>query len=359
MNVSKQTAIVALVSLMVGIAAAFIGMSLIKEKPVGERSLVSDPFPPFGKDCEVQISAAQDKAMKKNRGLYQRSYEFTENWFNNEGRLPLWKKLLLPLKDQPLQYLEVGVFEGGSALWMLENVLVNPKSRLTAIDIYLQPPYVRNVKRSGQCSRVRNLWGPSSRWLPLLPKNHFDVIYVDGSHLAADVMVDAVHSFELLKTGGLIIFDDYAWVMNWSADMRPQIAIDAFITSYRNQLEIVHRGYQLVVRKRLHPCPKNTHRASPVGQYCYHWVKGLLLRPSDWRPVKISKEEQEMIATLARSPRFSEVGLRVSPELAANPTFRALHKRLKLNVPLPSTTEAPAPKPIPGPKPVKSLKAKK
>jgi predicted O-methyltransferase YrrM len=39
-------------------------------------------------------------------------------------------------------------------------------------------------------------------------KEYFDLIYVDGSHHTDDVIVDAIKSFELLKIGGIIIFDD-------------------------------------------------------------------------------------------------------------------------------------------------------
>ena len=36
----------------------------------------------------------------------------------------------------------------------------------------------------------------------------FDFIYVDASHRAPDVLLDAVLAFQLLRIGGLIIFDD-------------------------------------------------------------------------------------------------------------------------------------------------------
>jgi predicted O-methyltransferase YrrM len=39
----------------------------------------------------------------------------------------------------------------------------------------------------------------------------FDLIYIDGSHAAADVMTDAVLSYLLLNVGGVILFDDYVW----------------------------------------------------------------------------------------------------------------------------------------------------
>ena len=37
----------------------------------------------------------------------------------------------------------------------------------------------------------------------------FDVAYVDGSHAARDVMIDAAMGWELLRRGGVIVFHDY------------------------------------------------------------------------------------------------------------------------------------------------------
>ncbi len=39
----------------------------------------------------------------------------------------------------------------------------------------------------------------------------FDVVYVDASHMAGDVLSDAVLAWKLLAPGGIMIFDDYAW----------------------------------------------------------------------------------------------------------------------------------------------------
>jgi predicted O-methyltransferase YrrM len=38
---------------------------------------------------------------------------------------------------------------------------------------------------------------------------YFEFIYIDGSHQAPDVISDAILSFHLLKSGGVIAFDDY------------------------------------------------------------------------------------------------------------------------------------------------------
>jgi predicted O-methyltransferase YrrM len=41
----------------------------------------------------------------------------------------------------------------------------------------------------------------------------FDLIYVDGSHQASDVLTDSIITFQLLRVGGVMTFDDYVWCM--------------------------------------------------------------------------------------------------------------------------------------------------
>src|SRR5579872_599214 len=49
--------------------------------------------------------------------------------------LPVWEKFLAPLRGKPgIRYLEIGVLEGRSLFWMLENIFTDPTSHATAID---------------------------------------------------------------------------------------------------------------------------------------------------------------------------------------------------------------------------------
>ena len=71
-------------------------------------------------------------------------------------------------------------------------------------------------------------------------RNFFDLIYIDGSHHAPDVLADAVLSFPLLKIGGVMIFDDYLWHLRGQDQLQcPKPAIDAFINIYFGKLSII------------------------------------------------------------------------------------------------------------------------
>src|SRR5688572_18836542 len=66
---------------------------------------------------------------------YSHDYTFTQDWFTH--KIPHWDRLLRPLMGRPrLRYLEVGVFEGRSLLWVLEHVLSDPSASAVAVDIF-------------------------------------------------------------------------------------------------------------------------------------------------------------------------------------------------------------------------------
>jgi hypothetical protein len=85
-------------------------------------------------------------------------------------------------------------------------------------------------------------------------KGYFDFVYVDGSHQAPDVLCDAVLGFKLLKTGGVMVFDDYLWheELTTGRDILrcPKPAIDAFINLYFRKINVIPMPlYQIYVQK--------------------------------------------------------------------------------------------------------------
>ena len=43
----------------------------------------------------------------------------------------------------------------------------------------------------------------------------FDLVYIDGSHSAKDVLLDSLLAWRLLRPGGAMIWDDYEWALPW------------------------------------------------------------------------------------------------------------------------------------------------
>jgi len=75
-------------------------------------------------------------------------------------------------------------------------------------------------------------------------------VYVDASHAAADVLTDAVLASRLLLPEGLLIFDDYLWSHGTTPLDRPAMAIDAFLAIFERSYEVVHKDYQVFLRRR-------------------------------------------------------------------------------------------------------------
>jgi len=150
--------------------------------------------------------------------------------------------------------LEVGALEGRSqayltrmsTAWMTEFVIAD-------IGWALDHPAGRGrlqILEANTLARTRVLFGASSLTLPHLyaAMDHagatFAFAYIDGSHHADDVMLDAEYSFRMLATGGVIVFDDYdysgqvpdddAWAVSTCA---PRRGIHAFLALHGDELE--------------------------------------------------------------------------------------------------------------------------
>jgi len=264
-------------------------------------------------------------------------YRFSSGW--HLRHLELWTEVLGDLRGQPnLRYLEVGVFEGRSLVWMLENVLTHPTSRATAIDVFAgdyEEVFDANMEASGVADKVTKLVGPSAQELRKLSGAEYHVIYIDGSHTADDVLLDAALSWDLLAPGGVLIFDDYAWEGRRGSaplpeELRPQLAIDAFVTANRYSLELVHRGYQLIVRKRENPCAPKDY-CTPIGQYNYFWrARELWTRTG--ANIELAPAQLDLVEQIARSRPPGEVDIRLPPELAAREDVQALLAELEIDL---------------------------
>lgn len=208
--------------------------------------------------AQSQLPAVQlpDVATPPEADVYSKDYNFTSDWFTHN--IPVWDKALAPFKGKSgIQYLEVGLFEGRATMWMIENILTHPTSRLTGMDLFagdhenqhgsFKETYLANLQLSGAADRATTIQGNSQVELRKLPLESCDIVYIDGSHLNADVLEDAVLCWRLLKDGGVLIFDDYG-----GGAANPKLGIDTFVRYYGDHFDVVHNSIQLVLRKKNH-----------------------------------------------------------------------------------------------------------
>ena len=222
-------------------------------------------------------------------------YQFTKDWFSWAPQV--WEQLI-PMLPERKSFLEIGSFEGRSTVWIVENMM-NPGDWIDCVDTWeggeehgaedmtaVEARFEHNIDRAlggavveerdgerkfpypthtryaspapneGQRKRVYKYKCTSAQYLGsklascVDGKNLFDFIYIDGSHIAKDVLTDACMAWPLLKPNGVMVFDDYLWGNPRDVLHRPKAAVDAFTTLFAEELEIIHVGYQAVVRKK-------------------------------------------------------------------------------------------------------------
>lgn len=202
----------------------------------------------------------------------------------HDRNAPAWETILAPWMGKPnVRALEVGCFEGRATLWLLEHVLTDLTSTITVIDTFqgspehdvmlpdydwdgLQERFEANV--APHWNRVDLFAGDAEDVLAALATgsgflsfermhcgqiDEYDLIYLDGSHRAADVLTDAVLAWRLLKPGGLLIADDWDWVFTLPSGetLRPRVGLQAFADVFGSQCESVRtNGAQLFMVKR-------------------------------------------------------------------------------------------------------------
>jgi hypothetical protein len=123
-----------------------------------------------------------------------------------------------------------------------------------------------------------------------LPFQSYDLIFIDGHHLPATVISDAVLSWPLLKEGGYMVFDDYFWPYqdDWPVNKKTCIAIDLFLQAYVDEIEMITRTHQVFIRKKRNPC-QNHYQRSPHGdlQYCWEtrelFKDNQIIKTSPWQ----------------------------------------------------------------------------
>jgi hypothetical protein len=166
--------------------------------------------------------------------------------------IEIWKKILGTFAGKPnICGVEIGCFEGKSSVWFLENILQHESAHLVCIDTHFSMRFTQNIARFQQKIRlVQSSSRIALRDLHLISESiHF--VYIDGDHSAPSVLEDAVLSFSHLLPNGVLIFDDYLHVSSEpnDASTMPKLAIDAFISTYRHRIRVLHTGYQVCVAK--------------------------------------------------------------------------------------------------------------
>lgn len=162
-------------------------------------------------------------------------------------------------------YLEIGVFQGATARWVLDTILTHPESRLIGIDPWDRNLYTRReipddktwddimagIDNLCNNPKVRMLKGYSQNVINArygFKNDSIDAVYIDGEHSFAAVVNDFKLSWPLLKIGGVIIFDDYDSKATGSPQVK--IAIDGILNALKTDCRVLFKNRQVgIVRE--------------------------------------------------------------------------------------------------------------
>lgn len=166
------------------------------------------------------------------------NYSYTRKWFHRRNRRTFEQFILPEWAGKKIVYLELGVFEGQSMVWMMENVLTHPEAKAVGVDPWLM---TRKLDGSVMEDVLRRAAENLSEWLyPLdsttdnwklrlirgnsaevlrkmltdkggfagIGKRSVDLCMVDGNHNALAVLDDLQLVYKLVKPGGWILMDD-------------------------------------------------------------------------------------------------------------------------------------------------------
>ena len=194
------------------------------------------------------------------------------NWFKQTAQHN-FEHFLTPLAGvYNLKFLQLGTYTGDASVWLCENVLFGESSYLIDVDtwrgsdeiahetINFESVYNHYLYRTSdyedegkvviqRMTTTQYLLSQYNTDEPL--GEYFDFIYIDADHTTVGALLDAELSWPLLKSGGIMSFDDYTW-NHESGDPRlaPTVGIDLFIHRHQLELEVLVKNTQVWIRKK-------------------------------------------------------------------------------------------------------------
>ena len=186
------------------------------------------------------------------------------NWF--EYVRPNFEEFLTPLAGKfGLHFLQLGAYTGDASVWLCKNILTGDQSRLLDVDTWEGSD--EEAHKSMDFDDVLRVYDQKTTGMPInffrkttvdfltsaLTRkiSKFDFIYIDADHTTVGVLVDAELAWPLLKSGGIMAFDDYTWGHH-TGDPRlaPQVGIDLFLHRHELDVQVLTKNHQVWIRKK-------------------------------------------------------------------------------------------------------------
>ena len=179
---------------------------------------------------------------KRKNQRFIKNYKITYDWFSSNS---FYFKNYLNNLPPKFNYLEIGSYEGNSAIFIATNY---SNSSITCVDPW--KPYEEKEKENFNSIESRfdlntkdfnniKKYKKTSDSFFLSNKELFDFIYIDGFHKYDYVLRDCMNAWNSLKTGGILVCDDYIWQAWNDIKLNPGYAINEFMNNKKREISIL------------------------------------------------------------------------------------------------------------------------
>jgi predicted O-methyltransferase YrrM len=186
------------------------------------------------------------------------------NWFAQTAQNNFTTYLSEYAGKENLRFLQLGVYTGDASVWLCNNILTDKSSILIDVDTWggsdeeshaemdfsdVERVYKEKINNLSVVSIVSD----TVEYL-IRQRNNFmdayDFIYIDADHTAVSVLMDAELSWPLLKSGGIMAFDDYTWGRHLPPAKTPRPGILLFTERHKAELDTLVINDQYWIKKK-------------------------------------------------------------------------------------------------------------
>jgi hypothetical protein len=209
-------------------------------------------------------------AIQGNKKKLDERYELNQGWYDallNTDMVLCSREEAKDLRlvpDEKRQIVEIGVYEGASSVFWSDFYMSHPESRLISIDPFTgssehhekpenYPELERieltargNIAKSDNAAKIEILKGCSWDVFPEVSRRFgsepwIDLLYIDGAHDPTSVARDTTLYVPMVKSGGIVIFDDYG---------HPDVkrGVDGALTAFASMELAIFTGWQLACK---------------------------------------------------------------------------------------------------------------
>ena len=199
----------------------------------------------------------EKKRLKENHKNYLITKKTTTDYFSLNA---YYWDLIINKNFKEFSYLEIGSWEGNSALYILKNFKTKNVVCVDIWDLYKDQYQQEHQERfnnfKSNLEEFKERYSFVKNTSDEFFKNNtkiFDIIYIDGFHEAPQVYKDICNSWHCLNKNGIIICDDYFYgnLKDNKDNNLPANSINKFILENKKKLKIMNVNNTQIFLKKL------------------------------------------------------------------------------------------------------------